>query len=1226
MLLQRLALALAAGAGLAAGPVRAATATATYDLDAGGSGTFFAGDVFTSWLAKGTLPVGSILRSVSVNATLTSTNNSNWAWDLMVMVDPTPLTPGGDAMLAIGNGDSMGPTWNLTWAGSGAGGVGTTVSDTKRAPANFPATIDLHNAELLIGNSWDGAGVGGTWSGTVTVTYDTLDLATITTFGLPGNPAVITGTNIAWTVPNGTDVTALKPTYTLTSGTCTKASGSTQNFSTPQTYSVTDGTFTRVYTVTVVVDAPFMALQVNLDTATRTGLVGPAGGAGATWNQRLGTAGLTAGGLLSASGAATPAGFTCNAGNVDAWGDPALKMLAGGVYQTDWNTPSSLVISSLSRSRKYALFLASFHPNQLGGRSLFSTTNITTTAGTQIADNLGPGGNTNTWVRGVNYVRFDSVEPDSAGRITITMTGDSGINERRAYLNGFQLLDAAPPVPAGLAATPGDAQVALGWSASAGASGYTVKRSLTSGTGYASIGTVSEPGFTDLTAVFGTTYYYVVSANNVLGVSANCAQVGSTPAASPAKDILTFGPGALISGSNIFWALPSGTVLTNLAPTFAVSAKATCSPASATSRNFSSPQTYTVTAQNGSTQVYTVTATVAVAANQISGFTFPGLGNATISGTRITLSVPSGTPVTALAPSFVLSAGATCVPASGTPRDFTNPQTYTVTAKNGTVWVYTVAVQPTVTLGLSGSPLPEAGGVATVTATLSAAHWKDVTVYLAFSGTATLTNDYRPAATSIVIPAGQTLASTTLTAVPNTVYSSVAKTIVVVIASVTNGTLSDPQQVTAAIAEDDAQPPFPIAAGQRGIVTCRENPAITYDIYLPTNYSADGPPLPILYTCNPSGGGMVDDFLTVCASLQIITVGLMNSRNGDTWDPFHLDVFAVTRDIRQRVLYDPTAEMAAGFSGGGQACYGFARARGQHVAGIFPMGGWMGVSNYAYTAQDRVPSGLLVARSTGTSDGGAISYAPGDKSFLLSSCGALVQDWSFAGGHSVAPDDVKTPALTWILSNRTLAGTNERAAALAQALGWRARIGAGERQAVLGEAVNVLMGSCRTWYAYQAQLILDQLMDDVSFGSLDVANLAHGNSAREQFYDVARGAALNGDWQNYRAAMKALTGVIGADGYRSSDIYALLGLYGYPAPVLTISHAEGQLGFSLGKDTLGLIYTLQSSPDLSSGSWQDVSCTVAQTATTWSAAVGVPSEAKKGFYRIFTISSAGAVP
>lgn len=50
-------------------------------------------------------------------------------------------------------------------------------------------------------------------------------------------------------------------------------------------------------------------------------------------------------------------------------------------------------------------------------------------------------------------------------------------------------------------------------------------------------------------------------------------------------------------------------------------------------------------------------------------------------------------PITALAPEFTLTEGATIEPKSGTVRDFTNPQLYTVTSQNGTYKkTYTVSV------------------------------------------------------------------------------------------------------------------------------------------------------------------------------------------------------------------------------------------------------------------------------------------------------------------------------------------------------------------------------------------------------------------------------------------------------------------------------------------------------------------------------------------------------
>ncbi len=91
-----------------------------------------------------------------------------------------------------------------------------------------------------------------------------------------------------------------------------------------------------------------------------------------------------------------------------------------------------------------------------------------------------------------------------------------------------------PAAPTGLTATAGNAQVGLIWSASATATNYYVKRSLTSGSGYIYIGTNATPAFTDTGLVNGTPYYYVVSAVNAYGESTNSTEVSATPLAPPA--------------------------------------------------------------------------------------------------------------------------------------------------------------------------------------------------------------------------------------------------------------------------------------------------------------------------------------------------------------------------------------------------------------------------------------------------------------------------------------------------------------------------------------------------------------------------------------------------------------------------------------------------------------------------------------------------------------------
>lgn len=79
--------------------------------------------------------------------------------------------------------------------------------------------------------------------------------------------------------------------------------------------------------------------------------------------------------------------------------------------------------------------------------------------------------------------------------------------------------------------------------------------------------------------------------------------------------------------------VPSGTNVRSLTPAIIVSDKATVYPASGVSRDFTNPVTYTVTAEDGSQSVYTVTVTigvmhtVAVSANPVTGGTVTGGGS-----------------------------------------------------------------------------------------------------------------------------------------------------------------------------------------------------------------------------------------------------------------------------------------------------------------------------------------------------------------------------------------------------------------------------------------------------------------------------------------------------------------------------------------------------------------------------------------------------------------------
>lgn len=111
-----------------------------------------------------------------------------------------------------------------------------------------------------------------------------------------------------------------------------------------------------------------------------------------------------------------------------------------------------------------------------------------------------------------------------------TLVGLTGCGSGGSYGGGGGG-GSAPAIPMGLSATAGDKQVSLTWTVSSGATGYYVKRSTTSGGPYTQVANPAAASYTDTGLTDGTKYYYVVSALNSKGESANSAEVNATPSA-----------------------------------------------------------------------------------------------------------------------------------------------------------------------------------------------------------------------------------------------------------------------------------------------------------------------------------------------------------------------------------------------------------------------------------------------------------------------------------------------------------------------------------------------------------------------------------------------------------------------------------------------------------------------------------------------------------------------
>lgn len=153
-----------------------------------------------------------------------------------------------------------------------------------------------------------------------------------------------------------------------------------------------------------------------------------------------------------------------------------------------------------------------------------------------------------------------------------------------------------------------------------------------------------------------------------------------------------FGETQINADNTIVFTMPVGSDVTSLAPVITVSKDAGILPASGQPRDFTSPVQYTVTAQDGTIETWTVTCIVLN--NDITSFNTGSaqVGNAVIDtvGHTVSFGVKAGTIVTALVPDITISDGATITPASGSTVDFTNPVEFTVTAKDGSVQKWTV--------------------------------------------------------------------------------------------------------------------------------------------------------------------------------------------------------------------------------------------------------------------------------------------------------------------------------------------------------------------------------------------------------------------------------------------------------------------------------------------------------------------------------------------------------
>ena len=161
----------------------------------------------------------------------------------------------------------------------------------------------------------------------------------------------------------------------------------------------------------------------------------------------------------------------------------------------------------------------------------------------------------------------------------VDSAGESGASSQASATPVAPIL--APSAPTSLAATAGNAQVSLTWTASTGATSYNLYWSTTTGVTPANgtkIGGITNPNYVQMGLTNGTTYYYVVTAVDSGGESPASNQASATPVApvvapsaptslaataGNAQVSLTWAASAGATSYNLYWSTTTGVTPAN---------------------------------------------------------------------------------------------------------------------------------------------------------------------------------------------------------------------------------------------------------------------------------------------------------------------------------------------------------------------------------------------------------------------------------------------------------------------------------------------------------------------------------------------------------------------------------------------------------------------------------------------------------------------------------------
>ncbi|MDW3195765.1 MAG: BspA family leucine-rich repeat surface protein [Cytophagales bacterium] len=675
--------------------------------------------------------------STSVAYTVTAEDRTTTqTWAVTVTEAPSTATDITSFVLAEETGAAMINATDHTIAIEAANGTDLSsltptiaLSDGASIEAASGVTQDFSTSVAYTVTAEDGT-TTQTW--TVTVTEAPSTATDITSFVLAEETS--SGTintsdhTITIEVDNGTDLSALSPTISVSSGaSITEASGVVQDFSSSVAYTVTaeDGTTTQIWTVTVT-EASSTATEITsfvlaeetgsatINTTDHTITVEVANGTDLTT-------------LTPAIGVSSGASITEASGVVQDFSSPVEYTVTAedGATTQIWTV-------TVTEAPSTATDVISFVLAEETGSATINTTDHTITVEVANGTDLTTLTPTIGVSSGASITEASGVVQDFSSPVEYTVTAEDGAITQTWTVTVTEAPSTATDIISFvLAEETGSATI--------NTTDYTINVEVVNGTDLTAltptIGVSSGASISQASGVvqdFSSSVDYTVTAEDGTTIQVWTVTVKEAP--SLATDITSFvmaeqtGEASInTEGHTVNIEVASGTDVKVLTPIIGLSEGASISPASDATQDFSNAVTYTVTAEDGNTtQVWVVTVTVAPdsrsSASDIVAFVLTeqtGAATIDVGAHSVNIEVAYGTDLTTLTPTIEVSAGASISPASEMLQDFSTVVTYTVTAENETTqeWTVTVTEAPSTDTDILAFTLLEQSGPAVINET-----------------------------------------------------------------------------------------------------------------------------------------------------------------------------------------------------------------------------------------------------------------------------------------------------------------------------------------------------------------------------------------------------------------------------------------------------------------------------------------------------------------------------